>query len=108
GRLVVARAGADVEHRARVAEPLPDRRRDPRVGGTGPRVGAADDVVAHASSERRADIRRTTSAAWRPVSRWSPPERASACSMLSTGRAPNAHGTPVRSWTSWVPRAASG
>ena len=27
--------------------------------------------------------------------------------MLSTVSTPNAQGTPVRSWTSWIPRAAS-
>ena len=30
-----------------------------------------------------------------------------AWSMFSTVSTPNAHGTPVRSWTSWMPRAAS-
>jgi hypothetical protein len=33
--------------------------------------------------------------------------RAIACSMFSTVSTPNAHGTPVRSCTSWMPRAAS-
>ncbi len=46
------------------------------------------------------------SAACLPWSRLPPPVRASAWSMFSTVRTPNAHGTPVRSWTSWIPRAA--
>ena len=46
-------------------------------------------------------------AAWRPESRLSPPLRASACSLVSTVSTPKAHGTPVRSWTSCNPRAAS-
>ena len=50
GRLVVAGAGADVDDRAGVAERLPDRRRDPRVGRASARVGAPDVVVLHASS----------------------------------------------------------
>ena len=50
---------------------------------------------------------RTASAAWAPWSRFPPPVRASAWSMFSTVSTPNAHGTPVRSCTSMIPRAAS-
>jgi hypothetical protein len=64
GRLVAAGASADVDDRARVAERLPDRRREARVGGAGVRVGATDQVVLHASSSRSAAIRSTTCAAW--------------------------------------------
>ena len=52
-------------------------------------------------------IRITATAALRPWSRLSPPERASACSIVSQVTTPKAHGTPVWSWTLWIPRAAS-
>ena len=49
----------------------------------------------------------TASAAWRPWSRLPPPERASACSIVAQVSTPNAHGTPVSSWTRITPLAAS-
>ena len=59
------------------------------------------------SFERSADKASTACAACSPWSRLPPPVRASAWSMFSTVSTPKAHGTPVRSWTSWIPRAAS-
>ena len=54
-----------------------------------------------------AAMRITACAALRPWSRLSPPARASAWSMFSAVMTPKAHGTPVVSATSWMPRAAS-
>ena len=71
-----------------------------------PRLGAKRAQCAPSSSRSRAS-ESTASAAWRPESRLPPPERSSACSIVSTVSTPNAHGTPVVSWTSWMPRAAS-
>ncbi len=59
------------------------------------------------SSARSAAERITAIAALRPWSRLSPPARASACSIVSQVMTPNAHGTPVSSWTRWMPDAAS-
>ena len=65
-------------------------------------------AASQASSEAFIRARVTTaSAAWAPWSRLPPPVRASAWSMFSTVSTPKAHGTPVRNWTSMIPRAAS-
>ena len=77
-------------------------RRAPQEGAQGRQGQAARP------SERRSRASVTTaSAACAPWSRLPPPVRASAWSMFSTVSTPNAHGTPVRSWTSMIPRAAS-
>jgi hypothetical protein len=52
-------------------------------------------------------MRSTARAASSPWWRFSPPLRASACSMFSTVSTPNAHGTPVSSDTRAMPLAAS-
>ena len=52
-------------------------------------------------------MRITVCAACLPWSRLSPPARAIACSIVSQVMTPNAHGIPVSSWTSSIPRAAS-
>ena len=52
-------------------------------------------------------MRIATCAARFPWSRSSPPDRASACSIVSHVSTPKAHGTPVASCTSWIPRADS-
>ena len=69
--------------------------------------GAQSRAQSAPSSSRSRASASTASAAWRPESRLPPPERSSACSIVSTVSTPNAHGTPVVSWTSWMPRAAS-
>ena len=76
--------------------------KDDERGGHYPSV----DARGRASGASRASVT-TASAAWAPWSRLPPPVRASAWSMFSTVSTPNAHGTPVRSWTSMIPRAAS-
>ncbi len=65
-------------------------------------------VASYEPTEARSSAAASTaSAAWRPWSRLSPPARASACSRVSQVITPKAQGTPVESWTSWIPRAAS-
>ena len=60
------------------------------------------------SSALTASDASAASAAWRPVSRFDPPiTRSSAWAIVSTVRTPKPHGTPVSSWTAWIPRAAS-
>ena len=60
------------------------------------------------SSALTASDASAASAAWRPVSRFDPPiTRSSACAIVSTVSTPKPHGTPVSSWTVWIPRAAS-
>ena len=67
----------------------------------------ADSPRRHEVTARSAASASTACAACSPWSRLPPPVRASACSMFSTVSTPNAQGTPVASWTSWIPRAAS-
>ena len=117
-RAVRLRRRAGAPGRAAEAIPVLEARLQRFDNQTGTVDGAAEEGPARGQEgpaatarAKRARFSRasatTASAACAPWSRLPPPVRASAWSMFSTVSTPNAHGTPVRSWTSMIPRAAS-
>ena len=107
--------GHDGAWRRGVAGSGPARPRDSgrlTAGGDTEAAATAQDVpeIARAARQLLLDRQRGERRLGRvrPVSRLRPPmTRSSACSMVSTVSTPKPHGTPVSSWTCWIPRAAS-